>query len=350
MEYRDYADRIVPQASNVMGGLLLLVLLTGNFFFLSHGNNAMEGAHAGFSPFFSSWLATFDLHSVWAIVASSVLVLAICVLMIWMNEVFSFISVRTILPAFFFVVFASLMMRPSAFNISYILALLAATTLFSCFHEKAEHEKPTHLFLIGMLVGIQTLISVSCLTYIIVLFPYFYQIRSLSLRTTIAFLIGLFLPFLYAFLCSVCVASAQGSSDALAVSADAWANHFRGWKVYGDRTLFQGMTLAARIYFGFFAGLSIFSAFRAFVSSASQTVKNRLQTLFITFLFFWTLVLFLMGVSDAVLLLPSLLCLGAFLMGQYLSVEYNVATKIVWVIFLLSSLLYYIFPDYNYMG
>lgn len=348
MQYRDYADKILPQASNIILSLLLLALLFSDTFFVAQPNLIVESARAGFSPYFSEWLSSFDLHSHASVATSAFIVLVISFLMIWMNEIFSFIAVRTILPATFFLLTLSLLLRPHGFNVSYLIVLMAALILFSCFRmcESPYGDAPVRLFNIGMILGLQSLLSISMLTYVFVLVPFLYQVRTLSMRTVVAFLMGLFLPVLYSFI-GVAVATFQETGVGTLSSV---ATYFHDWHLFGNYELLSQMSLASKCYLGCVLALTLFSAFQAFFSSATLTVKNRIEILFLTFNFLWTLFLMVIGVSDMVLLLPLLLFLGAFLLGFYFSSDYTLLIKILWGVFFVASILYYIFPNYNYAG
>ena len=188
MDFRSYTDLILPKASNIAFCIITVILLWSGLFESTNDILPVENLLLGNSPLAYLFAHNFDFLSIPAIVLSAIILLLVAFSMVWINEIYSFIAVRTILPAFIFIVISSLALRPHAFSIALIIVLLFALIIFFSFklYECSQREITIGIFNIGILLGIATLFSHSCIFYTLVLFLLFYQQKTLSFRTFIA--------------------------------------------------------------------------------------------------------------------------------------------------------------------
>ncbi len=338
MDYRDYTDLILPKATNIIASIALVVLIWSGLFESNPEYMPMENLLIGNSPLALFLISLFDLTSLPAIVTSILFLLSIGGAMILINEVFSFISIRTILPSFFFLIITSIMLRPHAFSLSFVLILISALLIVACFHLYESSKNPSlSVFNIGLLIGIATQISLSFLVFILSIFVFFYKIKVISLRTVLAFLMGISIPFLYSTLYFV-----------LTNNTDDWTNYFLSWHQSESISMWDKMSLSSFIYICTTVGITLYSIVKMILFQTSQNIKNREESLFLLTNFILVGLLIIISPIDVGLLLPVWFFFASFLIGQALSAEYNLATKIVWTIFIVSSILFLIFPNYSW--
>ncbi|MBO4530683.1 MAG: hypothetical protein J5767_08635 [Paludibacteraceae bacterium] len=337
MQYREYTDIIRPKTSNLIlcFGIILLLwigIIPDNTII------PVESLVMNNSPLAFVLSQNMDFLSFPFNFLPMVLLGLISYFLIWFNEDYSFISVRSILPAFFFIIISSLLFRPYAF-ITFIVILLVFFIIFSCFHlyENPSGSPSVSLFNTGLLLGVTTLFSLSCFSYILLLIVYYYRIKALSLKTFLAFIMGLMVPYLY----TVGGFYFTGNITLL-------GNYFTNWHVGGGVSLWHQLSDSTLVYVGVVALLTIFSLVRIFFMSSHQTIKNRQESMFLVHAFLLTVIFLLLGASDTFILLPIAVFLASFLLGQAFSSEYNLVIKILLGIFIVSSVLFLIFPDYNW--
>lgn len=328
---------IHPKASNLVLCFAIILLLWIGII-PDDSIIPVESIIIGNSPLASFLSQSFDFFSAPFIALSIAFLALISYLMVWINEDFSFISIRTILPAFFFLIISSLMIRPHAFSISFLIIFLFFMIVYSCFrlYESPSSSASVALFNSGLLLGMITLFSLSCFSFIIILFIYYYNIKALSFRSFLAFIMGLILPYLYSF-----------GLFYLTDNIFYFSNYFTNWSIRGGSFIWSQMSLPMLIYLGILVLLTLFSMIKVVVFNTHQTIKNRQETLFLVHCFLLSSILVILSPSDVGLLLPLTFFFGSFLLGQAFSSEYNLLIKIMMGVFLLSSVLFLIFPNIN---
>ena len=127
------------------------------------------------------------------------LYLLLCFMLLRLNEVFSFIRVRTILPFLFCLITGGLLLRPHSFSSGIIVALLVLLAVFSSFKLLTE-ENPKYAFNVSLLLFTAALFSFSCVWLLIVFWLFAYASNVFSFRVFLASLLGAFMPVLYAFI------------------------------------------------------------------------------------------------------------------------------------------------------
>ncbi len=338
MQYREYADMIRPKAANIFVCLLVFGLLWSGVVGSGRTFLSVESFIMGTSPLAFFLNPPSDFSSMPVTVISGVLMLGVAYAMVRMNEMFPFIPVRTLLPAFFAIVIISLVMRPHPLPFGLILMLLFALLHFSCFRlcEGIANNPSVTIFNIGLLFGISMLFALSSLVFILPLLVFLYQIKQLSTRGTLAFLFGIVIPPFY-------TALGLMLSDKLPLMLRYFAAYNNGlspiWSIVSDTTI---------LYLIFLTALTFFAMLRIMVVSDHQNIKSRQEVGFICMNFIFAAVLMVAGPADTGVVLPLFLFFSSFILGHCFSSFYNLLSKILWGLFIAVSLLFLFFPTYEF--
>lgn len=117
-------------------------------------------------------------------------------LLLYLDKTFSLIRQHTSLPLFFFLLFSvSNVPQNLHFGNGIVLALLFIVCLFLLYVSYQTSDAPKAAFSISFLLTSCSLFCSSISLYIPLFLLGFYQMRALSLRTVIAFILGIFTPF-----------------------------------------------------------------------------------------------------------------------------------------------------------
>lgn len=342
MQYRDLADLIRPKAANIFVCLVIIALIWSGVMELGLDApmKTPEGSLVmGYSPL--AYLLhehLFDFSSGVGIGVSLLFMVVIATEMVWMNEIYSFIPLRSIMPAFFFIVITSLVFRPHLLYVGFFVAMLFAFAMFACFRlcEEGASNASLVTFNIGMLFGLSLCFSLSTAIFVLPLLWITYQARTLGLRTFIAFLLGLFVPILY----TVIFLVATDNLFYLEHYIDSWR--------LGSGAMWQMMSDSTWIYLLSTAVITVFVMVRVMLFSDHQSIRSREETMFICFSFVLSLAVIAMSPTDVYLTLPLSVMYASFLLGQSFSMEYSLLNKIVFGIWALLSVAYLVFPNYNF--
>ncbi len=338
MDFRSYTDLILPKASNIAFCIITVILLWSGLFESTSEVLPVENLLLGDSPLAYLLAHNFNFLSIPAIVLSAIILMLVAFSMVWINEIYSFIAVRTILPAFIFIVISSLALRPHSFSIALIIVLLFAIITFFSFklYECSQREITIGVFNIGILLGIATLFSHSCIFYTLVLFLLFYQQKTLSFRTFIAYLMGISIPLLYTTLIYVATDNTY-----------YWTNYLTSW--FSDApSLWTQLNQNTLLYLCVISAITVFAIVKVFFLRSHQSIRNREETMFLLYMLILTVLLLCLGITSDALLLPLFFFFSSFLIGQAFSSDFSLSTKIGWGIFLLSSIAFMLFPDYKW--
>ncbi len=334
MQYLQYKDNILPNVSTILISLIVVLVLWHEVFFPSMVVSE-ESIVLGDSPLASLWNQYLPFNG-WI---SRLIALACLIItaysMIWLNETFSFINVRTILPAFIFAVITSLLMRPHCFSTSWIIVFCVVLFVNTTFRlvEGSSDKFIIRAFDAGLILSISALFAMQSLILAIPFFILLYRCNSLNVKIVFAFLTGVILPFFYCILVS------------------AYRNHLTEWTEYWSTwiNLHSALSLAhdteGKTYFGIIGVLLIISLLHFMRTRSHQNIRSREEVVFLTRCFFTTLVIMFMDMGNAQLFLPTCLFFCAFIIGQYFTLEWSILSKILLAIFLVSSILYFVQPN-----
>lgn len=191
MTRTQWQDLIRPSFSTYVlcGVIALLVWLD-----FAHWDNvcAFESSSFLFGHI-SPWLSE---HPVLSRIADMGVVLGIAYLILSMNERFSFVRIRTMLPSLCAIVFYGFMLYPHSFSEESVITLLLFASINAAL--KCTVDEPySHTFNIGLLLGIATLICPVCFAYLLVFFYFYFNMNVLNLRTFLSTLTGAVVPLIY---------------------------------------------------------------------------------------------------------------------------------------------------------
>lgn len=337
MQYREYVNFIRPNAFNMLVSLSLMALIWSGFFAPSL-SIAYDSPIIGKSPVSQFFLSEIDPLSNVSVGISALFLVIACTLMIRTNSLFTFRPVRTILPAFFFLITSSLIIRPHLLNYGYVVSSLFAFIVFYCFKlcEGSSSNLSKDSFNIGMLMGVCTLLSPTLLAYSIPILIFSFNIKTLTLKTTCAYILGL-LIIIFSFIGFVYVVEEDTLLE----------NLFIKWKIQ-DYSQFHNFSGAFFLYIGIITILFCIAFSHVFLKSSYQSIKNRHESKFFCLNFVFSSLLILLGSTDLGFILPLYLFSGSFLLGQMFSNNFSIFIKILWVVFIVSSIAYYLCPTFNF--
>lgn len=333
MQYLQFKDNILPGVSTILISIVVALILWYEIFIpgtLANGESVVVGD----SPLaillnehllFNGWIGRLAAFS-------CVLITGYC--MVWLNETFSFINVRTILPAFFFLITASLLMRPHCFSTSWIITICIVFFVNTTFRlvEGSPDRFIIRAFDAGLLLSLATLFA---LQFVILCIPFFmllYRCNSLKLKVIFAFFTGILMPYFY------CILAAVGFNH-----MDTWTSYWNTWIVLNEWPSMEG-NIEQLIYIGLIALLFIFALLHFIQTRSHQNIRSREEVIFLTFSFFTTLVIILMNMSHAQIALPTCLFFCCFVIGQYFTLQWTIISKTLLCLFFACSIIFFIQP------
>ena len=338
MQSRDYIDAIKPQVGNILPTILITVFLWCEWLQPKVCTTITEGILLGDSPLSILLNQGWDMQSNAAKCVSIGLLFATAYFTIAINQTFAFIPVRTILPSLFFLLFTSMLMRPHLFSMSLVMAVIFAIITYICFRlSEGDENASMQTFNIGLLLGLTTLTTMSTIVFLLWILVFLYHIRQLSIRTTIAVFMGCALPILYATLYFA-------STDRLSF----WLDYLTSNSIFDDINDFAGTSLATRVYMSVILVTSLYSMAKVALERHHQSIKARYESTFMMVNYLLSLSIILLSPSDAYLFIPVHIFFGSFLIGHALSSLFDIINKMIWCIILIATVLYFIFPNYNY--
>lgn len=253
------------------------------------------------------------------------LYLLLCFGILRLNEVFSFIRVRTTLPFLFCFVTGGILLRPHLFSLGVIVALLVLLSVFFSFKLLTE-ENPKYAFNVALLLFTAALFSFSCVWLIVAFWLFAYSGNVLSFRTFLASLLGALVPALYAVVGFEITGSEQLLFEYIQDSFALFAVDFH-FSLYG-------------ILYLLFTGFLLLLAFVDFMLTHSQeNIKPRKEFFYLCTLFGITLALIILSVPDSGMLLWLSIVSGSFLPGRYFSLRNNRFTRALLSVYFAGSLL-----------
>lgn len=330
MQYVRFKDSIKPAASSIIIGMIIALVLWYDLY-LPVGFAECNGENLclGDSPFVAFLWNSEYIRSWRGILFSFFLLIGICFMMIRLNEQFSFINVRTVLPAYIFGIVYSVFYFPHGFSMSLVVAIFILGVIFYSFKmvDMPYQEMSKYAFNIGLLLAVATLISVPCIFYIVPILFFFYFFKALTLRNVLALFFGFFVPILYLtiylFYKGTPEMLKQFVESSMTIGVFSSYASLQWWD-WGYLAIF---------FFLYVLGVLKYSLWRS-----QLNVKNREEHFFISIYFLFTLLLLFILAIDVELLFPLLFLFASFTIGQYFSMQFTIFSKIVGVLFLLATL------------
>ncbi len=325
MQDRRLIDIIAPNAKNISLCMLFLLVFWYDLFLLQTESVTMENIRTSVqSPLFFLIEQTFPFNGIWEKIAGLILYLLLGFEILRLNEVFSFIRTRTILPSFFFLIIGSLLL-PHSFSPGIIIALLVLSSVFFSFKLLTE-ENPKYAFNVSLLLFTAVLFSLSCIWLLIIFWLFAYTSNVLSFRIFLASLLGALVPPLYAAIGFGIAGNEHLLLEYIQESFQLFAVDFH----------FSLPEILYMIIAGF---LISFSLVDFLLVRSKENIKPRKEFSYLVTLLLFTLVLIIFSVPDSGILLWLPVVFGSFLLGRFFSLKNNRFTQISLSIFLGSSLL-----------
>ncbi len=321
-----WLDHIRPGAKSNLFCVFLGILLWMDFLHLSELQ--ASGSDSFLFNFISSLLAG---HLIWSRIADLVLFLLLSFLILRMNEVYTFIHVRTMLPSFFCILIGGLVLYPHYLSSGLVIAILLLSSVFSAFNMKRGYVM-MHAFNIGFLLSLATLIYPFSLAYILLFVVFYYNLNVLSLRVVLATLTGAFVPLFYAFLIL------------------AYTGHVELLNEYFDPTIkLQLWNLSFShpqiLYFSLIGVLLVWAIFHVVATYRQESVVPRRMFNFFIMMMAFSLLMVLFSDSGFNNLLCSLVIFISIILGRFFSLKLSESKLCLraFQFFIGSSVLYYVY-------
>jgi len=245
------------------------------------------------------------------------------------NDIYSFIRVRTILPSLFCLITGGILLRPHIFSSGIIVALLVFSAFYFSFKLLTE-EKPKYAFNVSLMLFMAALFSFSCVWLLIVFWIFAYSSNVLSFRVFLASLLGVFTLALYA-------AIGFWITECEHLLLEYIQNSFKFFAVDFN------FSLSEIIYLSFIGFLILSSLINYTVTRSQENIRPRKEFSYIIHIFISILILVILSVPDSDMLLWLLIPFGSFLLGRFFSLNNSRFTKTVLYIYFGSSLLLLLF-------
>ena len=324
MPHRRLIDIIAPNAKNISICILLSLLLWYDIFLPQTDVAGVISAPVQ-SPLFGLIETFLPPGSLLGKITGLLLYLLLCFMLLRLNEVFSFIRVRTILPFLFCLISGGVLLRPHLFSPGIIVALLVVSAVFNSFKLLTE-ETPKYAFNAALLLCTAALFSPSCVWLLVVFWLFAYGGNVLSFRVFLASLLGASAPALYAYI-----------------------GFWKAESEYLLRTFIQEsfkpfavgvhFSLPETVYLIFTGFLILLSLVDYILVRSQENIKPRKEFSHIIMLFLTTLGLIILSVPDSATLLWLSIVFGSFLLGRFFSLNNNRFTKVLLFLYFGSSLL-----------
>jgi hypothetical protein len=329
MQHARLTDIIAPGFSNVLSGLIVTLLIWYDIFLPSaEVLPASNEVFAGQSPLALLIEGLFSSSVRFGKIVALALFLLSAFILLRLNEVFSFIKVRTVLPSFFFLIIGSLLL-PHEFSVEIIVILLILLALYSSFKLLIE-EKPVYAFNTSLLILTASLLSFSCVWLLILFWIFSFITNTFSVKIWLASLLGALIPVIYAFIGF----GFEGQADVL-------LNYFReSLSVFAFRFDFS---VSEMLYLTLVGLLTVISLIHFMRDYTMENIKPRQEFSYIIVIFLVLLILLLFSVPDSPLIFALLLFFAGIVSARIFSLENNRFTKILLAFFLAGSALFFFY-------
>ncbi|HOU68472.1 MAG TPA: hypothetical protein PKW49_07850 [Paludibacteraceae bacterium] len=319
-------DIIAPSAQNIIFSTLLACVLWYDLFFPSLNTTEGEVSASGDSPLFSLISSSLLVCSIWGKIISFALFMLINFILLHFNEVFSFIRVRTVLPLLFFIIIGSLLVQPHCLSAGMIVSFIFLLALYSGFFY-VNKGHPIHTFNVGILLSIASLFSFSYITYVIPFFVFVYSCSMLNMRSFLAMMMGIVLPYVYAFMFYFFwLRQPEALIGYITNSFTFSAYQF-------------DYSILSIIYTSFLGILALVSILYFFLGDLQDNIKPRKEFSNLIIVFLWTFVLFSLNLTGSETLLYTLIMLLSIILGRHFSLNVSKFTRIALILFSISSVI-----------
>lgn len=320
---------IRPSLGAVFFPLTLCIVLWGIGFFCAPEETWNCEMSSPFDAPLAEWM---DPDSLLSHLVGAVAVLLTAASLIRLNERRSFIPTRTLMPFFLYIVLMGVNVNVHAFTLSQIsnLFLLSAISVMMGTY---RHFQPVgDSFRVGVLIGCAGIFCAEYLYLTLVMWICMFRLNSLTIRTFLATLLGVFVP---------------------AVSSTFFVYFFFGvdqmiaffWSyvelVYIPFPEFE-YSLIIYLFFGVLLFESVFSMFSSTRSSVHDNVRPHKLVGTLSWFLVGSIVFFLLFTQK----MPAMYALGAMfssaLLGNYFTMNSGRLTNVLFFVLMASALLYFL--------
>ena len=258
--------------------------------------------------------------------------------LIELNTTFALIRTRTSLPACFFVLFYSVSLFLHNYGNGECWVLLLLTTLmFGLLRSYDSRFASTNIFHSFLCIGISCLIEPSICLLVPVIYICMAMLRSLSLKTFFAGIIGFGLPFWFIIGYDSINWHELGFNVSSANNTDMFRSLYGfkevfNWSVaqYSDVSITQWLSL------GCVSFLSLFSGVMAFAHSYKDKVRTRIIIRVVILMGTYITLIILVKPVTINSLLPTQIALGGVLYGYIMAL---ISNRFTFVFMILSFIL-----------
>lgn len=322
MSFNKQSDIIVPSAQNISFCIVLLLILWANTF-LPFAPAAEASAEPVRSFIFSKISEFISPDSFFGKILGLILFAFTCFVLQKLNEEFSFIRVRTILPPLIFVVVGSLLV-PHTISPSIITVLLLVFSFYAVFLS-ANSLNPIQCFNVALMLSVASLMVFPAITMILFFLIFLFNCNQLDFRGVFATCFGVLIPYIYFAIPMFVAGTPEVLIDHLTHCFDLFSN---------DITY----TTAELVFFGYMIVSFVFAMLHFSFGGMQDNLKQRKEIKFIITLFIWVATLIALRIPDSEDLLGCAGLLYAIILGRFFSVENSKPSRILFALFVLVSL------------
>ncbi|MDR0681512.1 MAG: DUF6427 family protein [Dysgonamonadaceae bacterium] len=249
----------------------------------------------------------------------TIIQIIIAISLLYLNTTFVIIRQRTLLPAFFYLLFTGT--EPLLFYDikGSISALIIVFCLFFLFATYQKTESQAYIFNISILLTLGSFLWTPLLFFFPLFWYGMYRFRSLNIRTLFAGIIGFFMIYLFIFTWSIL-------KNDLSIFLDSFPDFNNSWNIY----LFK-FNLKEWIIAGFITILFIFSGAKIFMSGVAEKVRAMATLSYLYFFAFLIFIFFLFQNNGEKGWILILYIPVSFLISHFFTLSYKNWT--IWLFF-----------------
>jgi len=328
---RRLVDIIAPDARTILFCIAISIFIFYGLTFFPQSGESVVGnisntVKSPLSALIDGFIASTGLAGK---IVLWVLYLLLSFMILRVNDNFSFIRVRTILPSLFFLITGGVLLRNDIFSSGIIVAFL----IFSAFYFSLKllmEEQPKYAFNVSLIIFTAALFSLSCVWLLVLFWIFAYSSNVLTFRVFLASLLGALTAVLYAV---IGFYLAGGEYQLLVYIQDSF-------KFFAVNFHFSPFGIAYLVLTGLLILASLVDYMRV---SSQENIKTRKEFSYIIMLFILVSILIILSVPDSDILLWLAVIFGSFLMGRFFSFNNNLFTKIFLSLYFVNSLLLFLF-------
>lgn len=312
-------------------GIIIPLLIGATFwlsgYFISPSSDWGTPKMTPFTQWFSDLI---PLHSLLSHGLGFLFTILIGLILVQLNETFSFIRTRTVLPFFFFILLMGSNVNVHEFSfgqISCLFLLIALWQLFSIYQEKSPVKQT---FNIGFFLALGSFFTIELVFFLPIFWVGMMRLNSFRFRTFLSSIIGFLSPFL------LFLGIAYLQSDVV-----NYINLFVAQ--FNFELNFFNYNFIFILYLGTLTGCALFAILNLVNKSFSDKIKVSRMLGFISMSFIFSLLLFIFFSDKSSVVFTFAAIFGSILYAHYFSLHYNLFIRVLFWIQLSISLLYYLY-------